>query len=481
MARTSAASEPSAAPGARLRAALDDVLDQLSNFWFGMSLLAVWGVMTLIGVVVDQGKDAAFYQTNYAPALARLVLRLHLDNIYHSSAYLAIIGLILVCMTLATFWRVIPARLPPLRGVKIAAIPLHATVPIAGDEAAVRERVTAFFAERGWLVRKREHGGVEWTFADKFNWARKGVLIAHVGFVLIAAGTTLYWAFGYSGQTAILAGSSVTIPENGTRFTLDRFRYRIDPIQTKSGTIYQPIDYVSDVHVAAKNAPLQSRELRVNHPLDVDGTLYYQASYGFAVPFTLTKDGRPLPNVPVAPLKEGEGFAVGDTTRSIQYARFVGTIGPGNTIGADPRPNDPGVVLNVFDGNQRIGQILVPLERGVDLGDGYHVEAGRYVLYSGIQYRHDPGIPLVGIGAFVLLTGLCICFYLLPARLFVRLDPAPAQGEREAWTVGIAATTVKGYEIFEEQFYALVDALRGAEAAPAGAAAPASTVAAAAT
>jgi cytochrome c biogenesis protein len=462
MSGRSAASDRPQLLAARFREAIDELLGQLSNFWFGMSLLALWGVMTLIGVVVDQGKDAAFYQTNYTPALARLVLRLHLENIYHSPAYLAVIGLILVCMTLATFWRVIPARLPPLRGVKIAAIPLHASVQIDGDEATVRARVEEFFAERGWLVRKREHGGIEWTFADKFNWARKGVLIAHVGFVLIAAGTTLYWAFGYSGQMAILAGGTATIPENGTRFTLDRFSYRIDPIQTKSGIVYQPIDYVSDLHVAARNGPAEAQVLRVNHPLDVDGTLYYQASYGFAVPFTLTKDGRPLPNVPSTPLKEGEGFAMGDTTRSIQYARFVGTIGPGNTIGADPRPNDPGVILSVFDGGQPIGQILVPLERGVDLGDGYHVQAGRYVLYSGIQYRHDPGIPLVGIGAFVLLTGLCICFYLLPARLFVRLDPVKSEAGRETWTVGIAATTVKGYEIFEEQFYALVDALRAA-------------------
>ena len=68
-----------------LRGSLDELLGQLSNFWFGMSLLAVWGVMTLIGVVVDQGKDPGFYATNYSPPLARLVLRLHLDNIYHSA------------------------------------------------------------------------------------------------------------------------------------------------------------------------------------------------------------------------------------------------------------------------------------------------------------------------------------------------------------------------------------------------------------
>ena len=74
-----------------------------------------------------------------------------------------------------------------------------------------------------------------------------------------------------------------------------------------------------------------------------------------------------------------------------------------------------------------------------------------------------------------------MCFYLLPARLFVRLDPAPATGDARTWTLGIAATTVKGYEIFEEQFIALVEALRGTDAAPAGAAHPAGAVAAATT
>ncbi|HMD02760.1 MAG TPA: cytochrome c biogenesis protein ResB, partial [Candidatus Baltobacteraceae bacterium] len=360
---TARANAAESAPAARGGNALRELLGMLSNFWFGMSLLAIWGVMTLIGVVVEQGKEPAFYLDNYAPALARLVLRLHLDNIYHSAAYLAIVGLILACMTLATFWRVIPTRLPPLRGVKIGAIPLHASVPVAGDEETVRARIDDFFRRRGWLVRKREQGGVEWTFADKHNWARKGVLIAHVGFVIIAAGTILYWAFGYSGQTTVLTGSTVTIPENGTRIHLDQFRSRIDPIATKSGIVYQPIDYVSQVHAAGKDGALQAMTLRVNSPLDIDGTLYYQASYGFAVPFSVTRDGHPLPNVSSAPLKEGEGFQIGDTTRSVQYARFVGTIGPGNSIGADPRPHDPGVVLDIFDGDQSLGQVLVPLER----------------------------------------------------------------------------------------------------------------------
>jgi cytochrome c biogenesis protein len=446
---------PAPAVRTQLSSAFDELLDRLSNFWFGMSLLGVWGFMTLIGVIVDQGKDADFYAANYAPPLARLVLRLHLDNIYHSPAYIGIVGFILACMTLATFRRVIPSRLPPLRGVKIDAMPLSATVAVAGDEAAVRSRVEHFFTERGWLVRKREQSGVEWTFADKFDWARRGVLVAHVGFVIIAIGTTLYWAFGYSGQTTILSGSSVVIPESGALFRLDRFRLRIDPIQTRSGTVYQPIDYVSDVRVTGKDGTTHAHEIRVNQPLDVDGTLYYQASYGFAIPFTVTENGHPLRNTAAshaAPtLQEGEGFTLGDTGRSVQYAKFVGTIGPGNSIARDPRPNAPGVVLSVFDGDENIGSILVPLGHSVDLGDGFRVTPGRYVLYSGIQYRHDPGIPFVGLGAFILLTGLCISFYLLPARLYVRVDRTT-----EGCNVGMAATTVKGYDIYEDQFADLV-------------------------
>ncbi len=438
-----------------------DTLSLFANVLFAVSLFGVWGVLTLIGVVVDQGKDPAFYLDNYPPALARLVLRLHLDNIYHDPAYIGIIGLILASLAVCTFKRVIPARLPPLRAVKIEHIPLHATVVATGTEGDIRARVERFFRGRGWSIRKRELGGVEWTFADRHDWARRGVLVAHIGFVIIATGTTIYWARGFSGSTAIVSGQKTTIPQTGALFALDQFRYRIDPIQTKTGTVYQPIDYVSDVHVTGRDGVTRATTIRVNHPIDVDGTLYYQATYGFAVTFALTDRGRPVAGGPDGPVMEGDGFGVGQTGRSIRYRQFVGTIDRASGgAQADPRPNDPGVVVDVFDGDQLVGSELLPLGTSLDLGAGYRLVPQRFTLYSGLEYRYDPGIPLVGIGAFVLLTGLAISFYLLPARLYVRIDPvAGAIGETRRWTIGMAATTVKGYDIFEDQFRELIRAL----------------------
>jgi cytochrome c biogenesis protein len=433
-----------------------------SNVLFAVSLFGVWGVLTLIGVIVDQGKDASFYWQNYTPQLARLVLRLDLDNIYHSAAYVGIIGLILASLAVCTFKRVIPARLPPLRAVKIDKIPLNASVSVRGEEEDVRGRVGAFFAARGWEVRKREIGGDEWMFADKHNWARRGVLVAHVGFVIIAAGTSIYWAKGFSGTTAVISGQSIVIPQTKARITLDRFGYRIDPVQTKSGTVYQPIDYVSDVTYTGNDGIARHAQLRVNHPLDIDGTDYYQASYGYAIDFTLTLNGQAVATSPRGPLKEGAAFGIGTSSRAIQYAQFIGTIDRRTgQPAADPRPNDPAVVIAAFDGDRALGRALIPLGGSIDLGGGYRLAATRYTLYSGLQYRYDPGIPLVGVGAFVLLAGLCISFYLLPARLYVAV-----RGSQRSWEVGIAATTVKGYAIYEEQFADLVEALRRSQDGP---------------
>jgi len=456
-------------PLAPLKGLVDEFLILFANIGFAVSLFAVWAVLTLIGVIVDQNKGADFYWQNYTPALARIVLRLHLDNIYHSPAYISIIGLILISMTVATFRRVIPARLPALRAVKIDKIPLHAEFTVSGDEGDVRSRLERFFAERGWQIRKREFGGDEWSFIDKHNWARRGVLVAHVGFVIIAAGTTVYWATGYSGQFTVLSGNTATIPQTGATVALQQFGYRIDPVVTKSGIVYQPIDYVSHAIVTGKDGVAHDAVIRVNQPYDIDGVKVYQATYGFGITFALTENGAPVAGVPTTPLKEGEGFTIPGTSRSIEYRSFVGTIDrQTGQPGTDPRPNDPGVTIQAFDGDKPLGQALIPLGTALDLGAGYALTPQKYTLYSGFQYRYDPGIPLVLVGAIVLLLGLCISFYFLPARLYVVVT-----GAGRSWTVGIAATTVKGYEIFEDRFREIVAALRRVEDEPRPSAEPA--------
>jgi cytochrome c biogenesis protein len=430
-----------------------DFVRTFGNVLFAVSLFAVWGILTLVGVIVDQGKDASAYFGAYAAPLARAILRLGFDNVYHSPWYVGVIGLILLSLAVCTFKRVIPARLPALHPVNVERIPLHASFETNGSASDVRGKIAELFRHDGWQVRSRTFDGIEWTFTDKHNWARRGVLIAHLGFVIVAAGTTLYWARGFSGDAAVLTGDAVQIPQTHAILRLDGFSYTIEPIMTKSGIVYQPIDYVSRLTVTGNDGIARHATLRVNHPIDVDGTLYYQSSYGFGMRFLLERDGRPVAGVPGRSLLEGDSFDVPGTQRSVVYERFIPTVDKLSGLpSADPRVNDPGVVVNVTEAGSSLGEALLPLHGWADLGDGWRMQPRRYTLYSGIAYRYDPGIPLVGIGAFILLAGLIVSLYLLPARLYVRVAPA---GEGRA-SVGVAATTVKGYDVFENEFERLV-------------------------
>lgn len=440
---------------------LDDVIRLFGNVTFGVALLALWGLLTIVGVVVPQNEDPSAYFAAYPAPIARAVLRLGFNDIYHTVWYLTSIGLVLASMTTATFTKVIPRRLPPRRAVRIDAIPLHATVTVAGDEASVRARVEAFFSQRGWTITRRDIDGTHWTFADRFNWARIGVLVNHLAILIIAAGTVLYWAYGFAGQITVLTGQTADIPRAHALLRLDGFSYRVQPVMTKGGIVYQPIDYVSHVTVVGRSGVPESLVVRVNHPIDVDGTLVYQSTYGEGIRFALTHDGRPVPSVAARTLLEGDAIALPGTDESVAYERFVPTVDRRTGMpSADPRISDPAAILAVVQAGSVLGELLAPIGRAVDLGQGWLLTPQRYVLASGFQYRYDPGVPLVAAGAALLLVGLVISFYFLPARLHVRVDPA-ADG---TCSVGLAATTIKGYDIFETQFRELVSALAGSTA-----------------
>ncbi len=434
-----------------------DFVRTFGNVLFAVCLFLVWGMLTLIGVIVEQGQDPALYFQAYPSPLARAILRMGFDNVYHSPWYVGIIGLIALSLAVCTFKRVIPARLPPLRPIAIDKIPLHTEIETAGDCETLRRKIGEFFASRGWQMRERTFGGVEWSFADKHNWARRGVLVAHAGFVIIAAGTTLFWARGFSGEMAVLKGQTIEVSQTHARIRLDDFAYRITPIMTKSGMVYQPVDYVSHVTVTGNDRASRAMTVRVNHPIDVDGTLYYQASYGFGTQFLVTHNGARDAVLSQRTFLEGDSFDIPGTARSVVYERFVPTVDRGSGApSADPRVNDPAAVLGVNDAGTSLGEALVPLHTWIDVGEGWRLTPRRYVLYSGFQYRYDPGIPLVGIGAFVLLSGLVIAFYFLPARLYLRVDPSGPGRCR----IGAAATTVKGYDVFESEFARLMVSLK---------------------
>src|SRR5450755_253807 len=135
---------------------VDEVLDLLSNVLFPVAVFCVWAVATTVGTLVDQNQSPDHYYQEYPAPVANLVVRLHLDGVFHSVPYIALVVLLLVSMTVCTFRRVIPKRFPPDRAVPINHFALHASVSTPKAKVEAARSSDSYLRKRGFVVRTQE-------------------------------------------------------------------------------------------------------------------------------------------------------------------------------------------------------------------------------------------------------------------------------------------------------------------------------------
>ena len=446
------------------RTFVDELLDVLSNVLFPVVVFLVWAVMTTIGTVVDQNKDPQYYYDMYPSYVANLVLRLHLDTILHSVPYFSLIVLLLISMSVCTFRRVIPKRFPKDRAVGVENFGLHGSIamPSGRDETATKAQ--AFLRSQGFTVRAREIEGAAWIFGDKHTWARYGVLVAHLGFAIIALGVFLGWLAGFKGELQIFNGETAGVPEQpGLAVHLTDFTAQFEPVQTPNGVFYQAAKFQSDVTVSEGGAQTNA-DVLVNHPFKTtSGVYFYQASYGFGGRFDLKRNGKPVHLAGTGRLMPQDQIFLPGTSREIEYMTLLGPSDPSQVPAGVPLPKTDEYALWVVHDNVPTTDrpLLVPVGKTIDVGDGYTLTALRPVPWSGLTYRRDPGESFVGLGAIVLVAGFVMALFFVPIKVYGR-----ARAAAHGAVFDIAATTTKGNTIYEREFAQLLDGLRRAGEVP---------------
>ncbi|HYE80024.1 MAG TPA: cytochrome c biogenesis protein ResB, partial [bacterium] len=90
-----------------------DFLHIIQQLKFGIFLLMVIAVLTLIGASVPQtvfGDTPEDFLTYYSPTTYRWILALGFDRIFHTGYFLSLLGLLVVSVTLCAFGRLTAAR-----------------------------------------------------------------------------------------------------------------------------------------------------------------------------------------------------------------------------------------------------------------------------------------------------------------------------------------------------------------------------------
>lgn len=278
----------------------------LTSMKTALILLFLFALASIPGSLVPQRgvepeKVARIYQND--PALAEWYERFQLFDVFTSPWFAAIylllftslIGCVLPRTT--TYLREL-RRKPPAAPRNLSRLPYHSSFSsdISADEAAGRLRKLRF----------RVATGDGWVSAEKGYLRETGNLFFHVALLGMLVAVGVGSLYGYRGNVLVVEGDGFAntvaaydryIPGSQVSAeSLEPFAFQLDDFQTtyqvQGAKRGQELDYTAKLRVTdAPGAAERAYDLKVNEPLEVNGTQTFLIGHGYAPVFKIT-DGK---------------------------------------------------------------------------------------------------------------------------------------------------------------------------------------------
>lgn len=451
---------------------------------------------------VDPDKVAQYFVNS--PTQAEWLDRFSLFDVFTSPWFAAIYLLLFISLSGCVFPRALVhlkeiRRQPPAAPRNLRRLP-HSDgfdADLTVDDVAARLRRRRF----------RVVTGEGWVAAEKGYLRETGNLLFHVALLVLLVAVGAGGLYGYRGNVLVVEGDGFAntvaaydryLPGHRVSAeSLEPFSFTVKDFQAtyvaageKQG---QPLDYSANLSVQdSPSAPARDFDLKVNDPLDVNGTLTYLIGHGYAPTFkVIDGKGQTAFEGPVPCLAGDQATFTSECVIKVPdaqpdqlgfLARFLPSTVPngGSWVSIFPGAANPTVQIFPFSGDlgmksgvpQSVYQLdthklkplgkmsaqPTPLNVGdtLDLADG----AGK-IQFTGVkewislQTTYDPGRVPALLAAAAAVIGLVLSLTIRRRRVWVRMT------DRRV-TVGGLTRAEGGGEAFAEEFAEIVTLLRGA-------------------
>jgi cytochrome c biogenesis protein len=433
-------------------------------------VLIALAVVSIFGTLVEQNLDPSDYLARYGEKWTRVILYLHLNDLFHSFFFQALLATLALNIIVCTFER-FPPKWKSLLNHKsekfdskiVDRFSNNETVTLKASPVAVKERVLKAFGQKKFKTMASGSGNEHLIYAWKGIIGRFGSDLTHVSLLLILLGAIVGSVAGYKDYRAVYVGGSMNIPKADFKLRLDRFW--IDYYE--SGQIRQ---YNSLLTVIENGKEVLQKQIWVNEPLYYKGIRFYQSSYGTAwnkvdnAGIALKKKSEKDPQAPVT-VRWEELIKMPNSKYSVKLvgytADFAYDEGTGTVYSKSPDANNPAVKLEVYEGEKLISTPWIFLKypsvfpsipnSDVDLV----LEGYRGVMYSGISINRDPGTNIVWAGAIVMGVGFILAFFVYHRRVWVRIRETGSSTE-----VKIGGMINKNNFVFEKEIKDILDSIK---------------------
>ncbi|WP_225733119.1 cytochrome c biogenesis protein ResB [Pseudoclavibacter sp. CFCC 13796] len=492
---------------------------QLTSMRIALLLLLLLAIASVPGSIVPQrGADpnGVTKYFNEHPDLAPVLDKLSLFDVYASPWYSAIYLLLFISLIGCIVPRIklhakalfskppkTPVRLGRLAGYQRVELPSTADAVAATPEQVI---ATADRLLAGRHYRRARYDRPEskrWPAAVSVSAERgylreTGNLLFHVALVGVLIAVGIGGGISYHGQRVIVQGgtfpntlSSYDSFSPGRWFSSERlkpFAITLDSFETKyaetmtdikSGAYGQPLDYTADVTVHHADGSEAPGQIKVNQPLNVDGTDVFLLGNGYAPKITVRDpQGQVVFSDPVPFLPQDSNLTSMGVVKVTDVApQQIGMLGyfypteasahEGMSMSVYPALDNPVLSLNVYVGDLGVDQGepksvytldpdgLEQIAGGPNSGDGGSVAkslrltpgqtvdlpGGRGTVtfdevrpYVSLEMRHDASQVWVLGFALLAAAGLIASLFVPRRRIWVRAwsEPVPAAGPNPA-------------------------------------------------
>lgn len=480
---------------------------RLTSMRTALLLLALLALAAIPGTLIPQRNLDPVKVDQYIsdhPHLGRVMDKLALFNVFASPWFAAIYLLLFISLIGCLIPRIrlhakALRRRPP-------NAPRHLMRMTASTQWETTETPEEFATRahthlrRGrWRADLRpEDDGVVTVASEKGYLRETGNLLFHVSLVALLIGIALGGLYGYKGTKLLTAGrgfanarESYDVFQPSKLFSdsqLAPFSFSLDHFDAKYTQSGEPTDFNAFINYSsAPGQPVKPYDLRVNHPLDVDGAKVFLVGHGYALDLQIKNPaGKVISSGDVPFLPDNTQFVSHGVIKSphvcihirpqcaVSQLGFTGFFYPtaavtpsGGLTSSNPALKNPLLVLQAWKGDlglqtgvpQSVYSLnvadLKPYETTqLQSGDTWQLKNGMTVKILGIhqwatfQIAHEPGKTTVLIAAILIIAGLLGSLRVRRRRFWVRAVPVVAADGTRSTVVtaaGLARTDVGGF------------------------------------
>ena len=366
---------------------------------------------------------------NVGPGMVDLFERLGFFRVFSAPWFIFLLTLLVVSIVVCTLDR-IPNLWRTAHHVKVAqAAPfydlrLSERARFVAADGAAADQLGQVLRGKRYRVREEvgegESGPIRHIYGDRNQYLKLTTLFTHLGLILFLAGGAVTTVLGY--ETVVFLGEGQTAPVQavGTPDNLLVKNIRFEAPTRPDGSF---ADFRTDLAVYQNGQEVARKIIRVNDPLEVNGFVFHQNTFGPAEVLAirdpigrLVWDGPVLLAGELADRPQGfltiPGSEIGLLVvldRSATGEPLLALTG----IGATTLP-DGGNIL--FLRALGLGATSEPATTA-----GYSISWESAGAYTGMVIKRDPGAGFIWIAYLSLMTGLVLTFYFPRRRIWARL------------------------------------------------------------